>query len=69
MTPAKLFVFFGFKNGKLTSIVQSIEPDVKSAVDCHYFVADPQEAEKQIKTWEKQAKLYAVDNGFLRLTT
>jgi hypothetical protein len=66
MTAPKLFVFFGFKNGKLTSIVQSIEADVKSAVDCHYFVADPEEAEKQIRAWEKEAKLYAVDNGFLR---
>jgi len=66
MTERKLFVFFGFKNGKLVSIVQSIEDNAKAAVECSYFVANPQEAEKQIKTWQNKAKLYAVDNGFLR---
>jgi hypothetical protein len=66
MTEPKLFVYFGFKSGKLVSIVQSTEDSVKKAVDCNYFIVDPVEAEKQIVAWERQAKLYAVDNGFLR---
>jgi len=57
MTEPKLFVYFGFKNGKLVSIIQSTEDNVKAAVDCNYFVADPREAEKQIDLWLKKQEL------------
>ena len=44
---------FGFRHGKLTTVIQSIIEPVETAIDCKYFVEDPKEAEKQITAWKK----------------
>ncbi len=46
--------YFGFKNGKLVSVLQTVNGDVKKAVDCTYYITEPQEAEKQIEKWKKE---------------
>ena len=51
---SKIYTFFGFKNGKLVSVLQSVSDDVKEAIDCTYYVAEPQEVEKQIEKWKKE---------------
>ena len=50
----KIRTYFGFKNGKLVSVLQSVNSDVKKAIDCTYYITDPQEMEKQIKKWKKE---------------
>jgi hypothetical protein len=50
----KIHTYFGFKNGKLISVLQSTNGKAKKAVDCSYFVEGPQEAEKQIVKWKKE---------------
>ena len=49
----KIRTYFGFKNGKLVSILQSVNGDVKKAVECSYYIAEPHEVEKQIEKWKK----------------
>ena len=49
----KIHTYFGFKNGKLVSILQTVNGDVKNAVDCNYYITEPQEVEKQIDKWKK----------------
>ena len=49
----KIRTYFGFKNGKLVSVLQSVNGDVKEAVDCTYYITEPQEVEKQIEKWKK----------------
>ena len=44
-------VFFGFRHGKLETVILSVDDNVESAIDCNYYIPDPQEAEKQIKKW------------------
>lgn len=46
--------YFGFKNGKLVSVLQSVNCSAKKAMDCTYYIAQPQEFEKQIKKWKKE---------------
>jgi len=50
---SKIRTYFGFKNGKLVSVLQSLNGDVKKAVDCIY-ITEPQEVEKQIEKWKKE---------------
>ena len=49
----KIHTYFGFKNGKLVSILQTVNENVKKAVDCNYYIIEPQEVEKQIGKWKK----------------
>ena len=49
----KIHTYFGFKNGKLVSILQTVNGDVKKAVECNYYITEPQEVEKQIDKWKK----------------
>jgi len=51
---SKIRTYFGFKSGKLVSVLQSVNGDVKKAVDCTYYITDPQEVEKQIEKWKKE---------------
>jgi hypothetical protein len=50
----KICTYFGFKNGKLVSVLQSVNGDVNKAVDCNYYITEPQEVEKQIEKWKKE---------------
>lgn len=50
----RIHTYFGFKNGKLVSVLQSINGDAKKALDCTYYVAEPQDVEKQIEKWKKE---------------
>ncbi len=52
----KMHIFFGFKNGKLVTIIQSVEDEVENAIDMDYYIADPQDSEKQIVEWKQQAE-------------
>jgi len=51
---SKIHTYFGFKNGKLVSVLQSVNDDVKKAVNCTYYITEPREAEKQIENWKKE---------------
>jgi len=51
---SKIHTYFGFKKGKLVSVLQSVNDDVKEAVNCTYYIAEPQEVEKQIERWKKE---------------
>ncbi len=51
---SKIRTYFGFKNGKLVSVLQTINDDVRKAVDCTYYITEPQEVEKQIEKWKKE---------------
>ena len=51
---SKICTYFGFKNGKLVSILQSVDKDVKKAIDCTYYITEPQEVEAQIQKWKKE---------------
>jgi hypothetical protein len=51
---SKIHTYFGFKNGKLVTVLQSLDGDAKEALDCSYYVTNPQELEKQIETWKKE---------------
>lgn len=55
---SKIHTYFGFKNGKLVSVLHSINCDVKKAIDCTYYITEPQEVEKQIKRWKKENSEY-----------
>jgi hypothetical protein len=35
-------------------VLQSLNDDVKEAVNCTYYIAEPQEVEKQIEKWKKR---------------
>ena len=50
----KIRTYFGFRNGKLVSVMHSVNSDVKKALDCNYYIMDPQEVEKQIEKWKKE---------------
>ena len=54
----KIHTYFGFKNGKLVSILQTMNGDVKKALDCNYYITEPQEVEKQINKWKKDNSAY-----------
>ena len=51
---SKINTYFGFKNGKLVSVLQSVNSDARKAIDCTYYIAQPQEFEKQIEKWKKE---------------
>lgn len=51
---SKIHTYLGFKQGKLVSVLQSVNDDVKDAVNCTYYIAEPQEGEKQIEKWKKE---------------
>ncbi len=51
---SKIRTYFGFKNGKLDSVLQSVNGDVKKVADCTYYITEPQEAKKQIEKWKKE---------------
>ena len=51
---SKIYTYFGFKNGKLISVLQSLNGDAKKAWDCNYYVREPQKVEKQIENWKKE---------------
>jgi len=51
---SKIHTYFGFENGKLVSVLQSVNDDVKKAANCTYYITEPQEAEKQIEKWIKE---------------
>ena len=49
----KLYTYFGFRGGKLVTVIQSTFEDVEDAIDCNRFVDAPVDAEKQIREWKK----------------
>ena len=49
----KIYDYFGFRHGKLVTIIQSTMDNVEDALDCNYYIDDPQEPEKQIEEWKK----------------
>ncbi len=51
---SKICTYFGFNNGKLVSVLQSVDGDVKKALDCNYYITEPQEVNKQIEKWKKE---------------
>jgi hypothetical protein len=51
---SKIHTYFGFRNGKLVSVLQSVNGDVKKAVDCTYYITEPQQVEKQVEKWKKE---------------
>ena len=50
----KIHTSFGYRHGKLTTVILSIIEPVETAIDCNYIVEDPKEAEKQIAEWKKK---------------
>jgi len=50
----KIYTYFGFKNGKLVSVLQSVNADVKEAIDWNYCVREPHEVERQIEKWKTE---------------
>ena len=50
----KIHTYIGFRHGKLTTVMFSIMDTHKDAIDCNYFVDDPQYAKKQIAEWKKK---------------
>jgi hypothetical protein len=64
----KIHTYFGFKNGNLVSVLQSVNTDVKEALDCTYYVTDPQLPEEQIEKWKKK-KLEENNNENTRLVS
>ena len=50
----RIHTYFGFKRGKLVSVLQSVNDDVKEAVNCTYYIAEPKDVEKQIEKWKKE---------------
>jgi hypothetical protein len=50
----KIHTFFGFKNGKVQTIILSTNPEQESAIDCDYYIPEPKDAEKQIEEWKRR---------------
>jgi hypothetical protein len=51
---SKIYTYFGFQNGKLVSVLQTLNGNVKEALDCNYYVKEPREVEQQIENWKKE---------------
>jgi len=49
-----IHVYFGFTNGKLETVILSRNSDRVTAMDCDYYIDEPQDAETQIEEWKKQ---------------
>ena len=47
----KQHVYLGFKNGKLNTIIISRVAERESAIDCDYYIDEPQDAKQQIEKW------------------
>lgn len=52
----KINTFFGFKNGKLITIIQSTADTITDAIDVDYTVENPRDPEKQIEKWKKDER-------------
>ena len=50
----KIHSYFGFRHGKLTTVILSIIDNVEDAIDCNNYVTNPQDIEKQIDQWKKE---------------
>ena len=48
----KKYNYFGFRHGKLITVIVSNMSNVEDAIDCNYYVADPQDIKKQIEKWK-----------------
>lgn len=46
--------FFGFRNGKLITVVLSTVEGYEDAIDVDYVIEDPENAERQIEAWKKK---------------
>lgn len=44
--------YFGFKNGKLVTVVQTRADNYEDAIDVDYTVENPNDAESQIARWK-----------------
>jgi hypothetical protein len=53
---SKMHTFFGFKDGKLVSVLHTLDENVTNAVDCTYFIGEPRDGDKQIEQWKKVNK-------------
>ena len=53
---AKIYTYFGFKKGKLVSVLQSLDNDAKKAFDCNCCISEPQEFERQINEWKRESQ-------------
>ena len=53
----KIHTYFGFRNGKLVSVLQSVNDDAKNAIDCTYYITEPQEVEKNREMEKREVKL------------
>ena len=51
MTEKKPCVYLGFKNAKLQTIIISRLEERESAIDCDYYIDEPEDARKQIEKW------------------
>jgi len=49
----KKYTYFGFRHGKLTTVIVSTMDAVEDAIDCNYYIDNPEDAEKQIEEWKK----------------
>ena len=50
----KIHTYFGFRHGKLTTVIQSILDNVEDAIDCKIYVDEPHDAKNQIEQWKKE---------------
>ena len=50
----KIYTYFGYRHGKLTTVMHSTMDNAEDAIACNRYVDDPQEAEKQIAEWKKE---------------
>jgi hypothetical protein len=50
----KIYTYFGFKKGKLVSVLQSLDSDAKKALDVNYCITEPQDLERQIIEWKRE---------------
>lgn len=56
-----MHVFLGFRNGELVTVIYSVVDEVENAIDMDYYIADPQDAEKQIAEWKQQCTLKKIN--------
>ena len=51
-----IYTYFGFRHGKLVSVIQSTFDDVETAINCNYYVEEVQDVKKQIEQWKAENK-------------
>ena len=49
-----MHVFLGFKDRKLVTVIYSLKDEAENAIDMDSYIADPQEAEKQVSQWKQE---------------